>query len=270
MTESNTQLVAILTASRTQPAVDEITSEEENFANTVSTGSPTELLDLPTEIRLMIFRHLLVYSQPRQDGLWARSTPGAHFLSILRTNRLIYREAFDVMYRETQFTSCLSRLLLPPPQFLETIQHIHQNLFTWCRVGAKDTLLRIMQCFGASCDGVQRGSLTLDFRFFRSTVRPLKWFIRALGRFTNFRTIELHFYHSDVRDRNLHVIEYFEHALEPILGHSKYSSREGRGLLFDPIDHRNRLRAQNHGDWADSLDGIRLGWNYDVVNTERF
>lgn len=121
--------------------------------------------------------------------------------------------------------------------------------------------LEIVKLFGNP--SVLHNTLTVDFRLIHGYIRPLKWFIRALGGFTNFRTVELHFDRLGVRDRTFSVIEYFEHALEPMLGRSEHSSREGKGLRFHPIDHRKRLIVLDHGDWADSLDGIRLEWNTD-------
>lgn len=94
-------------------------------------------------------------------------------------------------------------------------------------------------------------------------------FVRALGRFTNFRAIELRVSsNSSVISLNhiiLRVLKYLKLSLEPVLGDAEDDSREGYGVLrFHPLHHRNRLREElDDGDWADSLNGIRLEWDED-------
>lgn len=59
MTEPSDQPIANLTALEKEDNVDEATPENQAVAN-VTRDSPG-LLDLPLEIRLTIFRHLLVF-----------------------------------------------------------------------------------------------------------------------------------------------------------------------------------------------------------------
>lgn len=257
MTESKTQSVAILASSEVQPGVDAAVSENRIIPNA---RSPTGILDLPTEIRLMIFRHLLVSSRPRNHAV---GFPGGQSsLSILETNRLIHREAFDVLWRENSFDYCLYFRPIQVPRILETIQNIEEHLTLGWGFNTMYDLVKLMRLFGNST-GVRRGTLSVTFHLSHHTIHHLQPFLRVLTRFDNFRTIELHFFRFGALNSVFDIIEYAEQALEPIFGRSKYSSREKKGLLFHPIDHRNRLMALNHGNGADSLDGIRLEWNTD-------
>lgn len=69
-------------------------SEDQAVVEAISTRSPTGLLDLPTELRLLIFRHLFACPYDSDTSPWV---PGpSRPVGILRTSRLIHREAFDV------------------------------------------------------------------------------------------------------------------------------------------------------------------------------
>ena len=83
-------------------------------------------VDLPPEIRLMIYRHLLVRSDPLpQLGPFWSDEPRPAW-NILRTCRLIYREASDVLYTENTFHGffwypCLIGRPLASPRIRETL-----------------------------------------------------------------------------------------------------------------------------------------------------
>lgn len=64
------------------------------------------------------------------------------------------------------------------------------------------------------------------------------------------------------------MFEYLKTALEPELGFADNISSTEHGLRFHPLDHWNRWREPDMGDWGDSLDGIRLEWNQDVINAD--
>lgn len=89
-----------------------------------------------------------------------------------------------------------------------------------------------------------RGCLTIQFFIGRSTARIsedpsffLRWFVRAPGRFTNFRAVQLHVENRGVLNRNFDVIEYFKFALEPVRGFAENNSRTKNSALFHPLDH---------------------------------
>ncbi|MCJ1267192.1 hypothetical protein MMC22_007077 [Lobaria immixta] len=103
----------------------------------------------------------------------------------------------------------------------------------------------------------------------------LKWFVGALGRFTNFVTIDLRLDSWFPPKVFLEWSEYLKTALEPVLGYADEYKNErncfGQSIKcfrFHPVEHRNRSGEPNDADWADSLDGIRLGWNQTLTDTE--
>lgn len=264
------QPVANFLESENKPDADKAASEDQAVAEVTSTRNPTGLLDLPVELRLMIFRHLLINPSGLMMILRQRVP-----VDILRTNRLIHREAFDVLYRENNFVNCFmypDDTLIRFPRVIDMIQNTSLNIYPSSDRSPMWRLLRFMHWFGNP--SIIRGTLTIDFYFYDVSARlkeniiPLKWFIRALGRFTNFRTIEVHTSHVGGRDLLFEVLDYLEAALEPVLGCAENSSRAGNGLQFHPLDHRNHRREPSSGDWADSLDGIRLEWNQDVTDVD--
>ncbi|KAL1973082.1 hypothetical protein VTN31DRAFT_6624 [Thermomyces dupontii] len=69
--------------------------------------APPSFLDLPPEIRLQIYRYLLVSPRTlrmrKSRDPWGAWQPNALSPAILCTNRTIYREALPVLYRENIF-----------------------------------------------------------------------------------------------------------------------------------------------------------------------
>lgn len=276
MTEANDQPIAKLTASGNETNIDEATSRNQAVVNASSTGHRPQLFDLPPEVRRMIFRHLLVIPDGF-DFRFLNPRPGPS-INILRTSRLIYEEAFEVLYRENLFSNCLGLVTSPLTQFpriINTIRNVHVNTLIIGRFFPRQDFLRYLHHFGGP--SITRGTLTVDLLLdplssipqgMLEWSFPLKWFIRAMGRFTNFRTIELYCNRRGFGYHSLHVLEFLESALEPVFGKSEHSSREGNGLKFHQTRYRNRRSERNDGDWADFLDGIRLKWNEDVTNAE--
>lgn len=103
MGEPSDQQVANLTASESEAGVDEATSENQAVANFMSARSPLGLLDLPSEVRLMIFRHVLVSPWGIFLTGWPRTSSPP--VAILRTGKLIYTEAFEIFYKENEFNN---------------------------------------------------------------------------------------------------------------------------------------------------------------------
>lgn len=201
----------------------------------------------------MIFRHLLVYpnglpltlnhSRPRLD------------VNILRTSKLIHREASDVLYGEYLFGYSIMYsycFMSQYPQFIESIQNIHINVSMCTR---KLEIKKFKDCVRYF-----RGTLAADFLIKGSLTRLLNWLKRVLDRFTRLKAIEFDIYddhHLD--DGILHGRDTLKSALQPVLGKAE-SCHDGRGLRFHPIDYcnlTNLVRKLDDGDWADDLDGIR-------------
>lgn len=282
MAEQKDPLVVTLTASDDKHDVvsntdmgtgcaDNSTSENKAVASVKSTRSPPGLLDLPSELRLMIFRYLVVSTGYLRSGLLS---PGRrHALGLLGTCKLIDREVFDVLCKGNTFINhfrspdCRTRFW----RAIDTIQNVHILVNMPDRSLEMKEFLSFMQHLGNP--SIIRGILTIDF--WNRPAAPLKWFIRALPRLTNFRTIDLHIC-SPPHDPgcNLHIREYLETALEPVLGYAIAGRLEAKthpwmkGLRFHPRDLRNLRRKPKDGDWADSLDGIRLEWNTNVTNSD--
>lgn len=121
-----------------------------------------------------------------------------------------------------------------------------------------------------------RGTLTVDYDFLeRRYLRPLedylialRWFVIALGRSTNFTTVELHALIWAVGEPLFNLLKYLKTALEPVLGYAEDGIREANCLRFHPVDHWYRRRELDGGDWADFLDGIRLEWDENVADAD--
>lgn len=289
MTEQNDQPVANSTASEHESDVDEAGSEIETVAtDVVSTCSRLGLLDLPPELRVMIFRHLLVVSPQSLDFRIFPVRAALAPLAIFRTSRLIYEEAFQVFYGENHFVDFLGAMILdldpfyarfPFPQIAATIQNIHIPVYLGSggsRGFAMRTFLKIMPELGNPA--MLRGTLVVDFSHHcRTTGRYpslLKWFARALGRFTNFRTVELFFRYSSmhkfivIKPHPFDPVQHFKLALEPVLGPAEdLNPGQNDGLRFYPVDYLNRSREPHDGDWTDLLGGLRLKWNDGSTNT---
>lgn len=222
----------------------------------------------------MVYRHLLVHHHTFNIARGIGPPPRVRPVAILRTCRLVHREAFDVLYRENHFTDSMLRLphwsLTQFPHISNTVQNIYHTVFMFEISLAVniDNFTKLMHEFGTPA-GIRRGTLTVKFLLNGRACRSLNWFIQALARFTNFRTIELHT--CPFGCRTLEVLGYLEARLTTVLGDAEDGSHAENGLLrFHPINHRNRCREPENGlaDWANSLDGIRLKWNDEVTNTE--
>lgn len=255
MAEPNDQPIANSTALENESGTDEDTSGNQAVVDVVSTHNPVGLLDLPPEVRLIIFRYVLVQHQDIDVSFSARRIRPEPCLSILETNRLIHREAFAVYWRENLFVNFLGRMhhsLKYFPQIADTIQHIRVTEVNLAFPYAEVQNFRQFRSYMAN-PSITRGSFTIHFTLdgvgFR-WFRPLRWFIRALSRFTNFRTINLHVWYRylSVHDVTFEVLECLKLALEPVFGSAINLSSQGDGLLrFHPLNHRNRIREPGDG-----------------------
>lgn len=79
---------------------ENVTSGNQAVVEVISTRRPLGLLDVPPEFRLTIFRHLLI----APNGLWLVDWSGIPRppVDILRSSRVIYREALEVFYGENR------------------------------------------------------------------------------------------------------------------------------------------------------------------------
>lgn len=230
-----------------------------------TTRNPTGFLDLPPELRLLIYRYLLIRFESIQFGVWGTRLP----VAILSTSRLIHRETFDVLYRENEFANTRCNISCwPITRFRRIVDTIKDIVYEQRDDVVAEEFLELMHYFGNP--STIRGTLTVIFSHDPQHPLPLKWFVRALGRFTNFQTVELWDYLIQFRRRKITELDHFEAALKPVLGIGSCTGYMKKYLRFHPIDHRNRCREldNGHGDWANSLDGIRLTWNDEVTNAQ--
>ena len=274
MTESNNQPLVSSKTLDHEPDVEKARSSNGAVTEVVSTR--TGLLDLPPEIRLIIFRHLLVRANSL-PGIWSDDEDDESFsdhkvspdLSILRTSKLIHREAFDVYYKENRFNCHFWSTPSPIsqfPQIVNTMQNFKAAMYLGPKIlDSRDAadFRKLTQLFGNH--SVIRRNLVLELHI-DPNPHSRKWLVKALGPFTNFRMINLRLYFTAPKVRHNDCIEWGEHiktALEPVLGYAEEFEvldwwRTATGLRFHPVDHHNQSRAPDDGD-CDFLDGIRLG-----------
>ncbi|MCJ1465443.1 hypothetical protein MMC07_004061 [Pseudocyphellaria aurata] len=278
-------IVAGLTGLETEKDADTDTSGTQANADVTASRRTTGLLNLPPEVMQTILRHILVYPHRLPLATLPRSAqPPAN---ILRTNRLIYQQAFDILYRENHFSDVFESNSLWPrsyslaqfPRVMRTMQSIQLDIYMSARyfqldiyMSARyfqlDSFLKLLLHFGAP-DTVRR-KLTLRILLDHLTIGPLKCFVHAMGRFTNFRTIELLVDRFGFRERVvIGMRDQLAVALQPLLGSAeRFFHKEDyvgcEGLRFHPTDRQSRLRA-NEGDWVDTVNRLRLEWNGDVL-----
>ncbi|MCJ1464747.1 hypothetical protein MMC07_003360 [Pseudocyphellaria aurata] len=231
--------------------IDDASPEIQAVTNIPLPNHRLELLGLPPELRLMIYRHLLVYPWgfEIEGRLLGRPPP----VQILRTSRLIYSEAFVVLYRENEFVnnyfdswsrpSYLSRFT----RLVDTMQNIHIDIATRRATLHLGSFLQNMNHFTGPT--TIRGTLTVCWIHNDRVHRNLlDLFIMYLCRATNFRTIHFHISRDGEFDRVYGVLQYFEAALVPTFGPADCPIREGNGLRFHPVRHLNRLRQLTDGN----------------------
>lgn len=252
MSDRNDQPIVNLTAPENGLEVDEAASGSQDVAKVMPTRTQLGLPYLPPEIRVMIFRHLLVY--PKALDFRSRTPHPRPSVAILRTSRLIYRGASHVLYRENQFMNCSGSLhysLACFPQVRDTIRNVHVNIAMNSRSFAIQEVLSFLELFGTL--SIIRGTLTLCFVLDGDSAhlpctQHFEWFTQVLGRISNFRTLEFYFDGFGTRGQISNLLEYFQTALEPVLGYAEDFSRERnslsdvklKSLRFHPIDHQNR------------------------------
>ena len=254
MTEPNDRSFVNSTTPEKESDADEAMSSKGAVAKVISTR--TGLLDLPPEIRLMIFRHLLVRQIPL-PGVLPHTEASFPDLSILRTSKLIHQEAFDVFYKENRFHSWFWKPPFPVsrfPRIVNTIQNIETDMTLGATFsdskkprGGVAAFVRLMQCL--ENHSIIRRKLVLTL-YIDPSPHSLKWLVGALGRFTNFRTINLHLLAVWFRVPHKEFFEWCEHlktALKPVLGYAEEFEISGWnpsaiGLRFHPVDYQNQSR----------------------------
>ncbi|MCJ1467134.1 hypothetical protein MMC07_005756 [Pseudocyphellaria aurata] len=164
MTQRSNQLIAIPAPSATVTEGAEATPENQAVAKVTPANHRLELLGLPSELRILIFRHLLVYPWSFEIG----GSPSGRLppVAILRTNRLIHTEASNVLYRENEFANFLPSGPVPSflerfPQLANTMQNIHIDVATRHILSRLRGFIENMEAFTGS--SIIRNTLSILF-----------------------------------------------------------------------------------------------------------
>lgn len=235
-------------------------------ANAISTSGGLGLCSLPPELRVEIFRNLLV--EPFPLTLTRCPIP-----DILNTSHLIRREALQVFYGENTFSIDL-RLRQSWPNFNRHIRDTIQNINFEPRLSeeggwtlphrSQREMIGLICHFGSPA--IVRRNLNITFRVGACTTYQhglFSWFLVALRRFTNFRNIQVEFRNGSLCSE---LCETLKRSLSPFFGPAE-SSADECGLRFHP--HRcSSASSPEFVDWMDFLDGIRLDWNRDGTNPD--
>ena len=221
---------------------NEVESENAGITKLMSTDNRLGFLSLPPELRVQIYRHLLLEHRPLSTD-WRFSTylPNA---AILATCKLIRCEAFQVLYGENVFflRSAEPELsILANPHVADTMQ----NLYLDTRLDdssshPRSSFIHMIRAFGSP--EIIRGTLTITFRVNARNNGMLFWFARGLPRFTNFRVIQFVFLArpSDHLAQSLAPLlcDIQKDLFTPVFGPA-ISIADGCGLLFYPQDYLN-------------------------------
>lgn len=222
-------------------------------------------LSLPSEIRIMIYRHMFHWPVVISLSNLRSSIPGRSETKpvppLLATCKLIYKEAFEVLWGENCYIwpGSPHPPLLPSiyQRIVDTIQKLEVNLAP--RAGSPAYLIKLIREFGNST--MIRGVLDVKFslyspRFFDKKI--LGRYLTCLSAFTNFKVISIQFrYNYKPLFLDSHPFQWTAEALQPRLGLAKHLA-DNCTLQFHPQDHLNLQRSQQVVDWMDLLDGIRL------------
>lgn len=251
MTEPNNQ------STHNDPEPDGTSIQNQSVGN-VATGSQSPLgrasernwiLYLPPEVRLRIYGYvfLLPFALPYDSQmLWTHSVVQSR-TGILRTCRLFRTESMTVFYRESTFfvqTWSPRFTMLPSQQIGDMVQHFEiEILVSFGHHDSRNLFINIIHAFGNSA--IIRD--TLNVHFFLSGPSPHLWprpplefHLDGLGRFTNFRIVEvdIRYNHNQSLQATQTYRDRVENALHGVLGPARPTPR-GNGLIFQPQQFLN-------------------------------
>lgn len=231
---------------------------------------------LPPEVRLIIYRYVLQlpYELPYDSSLLWRDPTMQGLTGILYTSRLIQEESLDVFLRENTFyfLALFTRFTATPSaRIRDTIQNITVDIrLSLSYRGPRELFIGIIHTFGDP--GIIRGRFNVRFFLFlhgHSLPRThLYFFLHGLGRFTNFRIIEIDLFYRRTPPLDAAMYRHsVENALQPALGlAARHADATEHDLIFFPQQFLNSRPSRENHDWIDCLDGIRLDWNGDGTN----
>ena len=232
------------------------------------TSSRLGLLSVPPEVRILIYRHLLVEPIPLSTYWIGSYDP---IPAILQTSRLIRREAFPVFFEENTFfigTMHPKLSILNHRQISDTIQNVEFTFWLddTSPESARGSFIDLIEAFGSPA--IARGTLHLIIRVAAYDNHLLPWLNRGLPRFTNFRNVIFRYVPDSAHARaeamcpklrRIHTI-----ILQYIFGPGLSSHGIPCCLLFHPLRYLDSLPRKVEVDWMDYLDGVRLTWDQDL------
>ncbi|MCJ1469531.1 hypothetical protein MMC07_008164 [Pseudocyphellaria aurata] len=249
----------------TSSTANQVATESSSTNNIPPPDTRREFLSLPAELRMIVYRHLLV----EQDPI---STDHQPFPPMLITCELIRNEAFRVMYEENTFF--IGRLhpttsILNNREIHDTIQNVdfkaRLSTLPGDRHRVRTKFVHVVREFGVP--EIIRNTLYVTFRVGPYGNNPLlQWISKGLPVFTNFKTIRFEFVPSSLSIRAHELCPLLcavhERNFVPVFGPAE-SFAQGRGVLFHPLKYLLSIPPKEEVDWMDNLDGIRLDYNED-------
>lgn len=260
---------------KSHSVTNEVASEDPATNHAISTNTELRLLSWPVELRLIVFRFLLLEHRPLSTN-WMDAAYIA-FPAIFKTCRQIRREAFQVMFGENVFF-----VRFPRPRFsllhnrlvVNTIQKLHVSvcLNDPSYHPRRLNFFRAIHEFGSPA--IVRNALNVIVYVGNATPRHLLLrYVGGLGRFTNFRNIRIEFVPDPeqldpVGGLCFLTCRVCEDYFTPMFGPAEVFA-DGCGVQFYPQSHLSSLPPIVYVDWMDYLDGIRLDWDSDpLTNTD--
>lgn len=233
-----------------------------NQPNVSATSTRNWLLYLPPEIRFIIYSYVLELPDGTQYWLPMVHPTARSFSGILDASRLIRIEAVDAFYRANTFHIWAfpsgSLHLFPTRRISEMIQNVTIDTRLWApHQTPRQLFIGTLQHFGDPA--IPRRRFTVNFlRRTDFRRRHLNYFLRALGRFTNFRTLAvfINFYLSPAQSV-ASLYDHVQNRLRLVLGPVRSRAPED-GLTFCPRRFLNAQPPPENTDWVDRLEGIRL------------
>lgn len=249
-------------------ALESTASQNQPTPSTTSTRN--WFLYLPPEIRLIIYSYVVRLPYPVWYSLpiTQRRSQTTGIGNIIFASRVIRRESLDVFYRENTFYAP-GFPLLPSRRIADRIQNLIITESVWCfHQEIRDTLISLIPIY--TDPAIIRGTFTVNFeRRFTFRIFRLNYFLRALGRFTNFRTVRIYIIDDIMTHHVQSVVPLYDHVentLRSVLGPVEPRTPES-GLTFFPQRFLNAQPRREDIDWMDRLEGIRFDWNEEETNS---
>lgn len=250
---------------RTAPDLEDMEPPNQAVSNIAAGNQPTSartsLLDLPPELRVMIYRYVLrlPFDITYDPNFWSCPRMQA-WTSILFTSRLIRRESIAAFFSENTFDfgPDFSRLSVVPSQrFSNMIQNFTAlvNIYRPSPSRLREEFAEIIRT--VEDPAIVRGIFTVTFALYPQDLeRPLiDFYLGLLCRLTHFRTVRVDFLY-DIEPSPYTVAmncDLVNNALRSVLGPATFSGIASQlllGLIFHP---QKFLSAQSSRQYVNEI-----------------